>query len=611
VIRSLSRFLTGLRVAAPLSDGELLQQFVAQRDESAFEALVRRHGPMVLRVCRKHLPNQEDAEDAFQATFIVLVRKAGSVAHESLASWLYGVACRIAMKTRTTAGRRGSHEHQAGQQAAAAHHPSEDSLPGDHEEQRSLIAEELQHLPAKYREPLVLCYLQGKTNQEAAIQLGWPMGTVATRLSHARDLLRQRLTKRGLTLSSAALAGLSLEGTLVAALPSALVTATVEGSLKLLAGAPIGQQLSPRAIAWADAASRGGASTRSRLVAALCIGLGSLGLFAYLVSGSTVTPPPGGQPGPTPQVVAPVDLPGHKGTVQCVAVAPDASFVASGGADATVKIWPSDTGKVRQSLPLGDPVYALAISPDSRLLGVGAGKQLYLYEMPAGKMRFKVGLPALVNSLAFSPDSLTLEAGTGRFDGPLDQLNAAYTYDARTGNRTSGELHKRRGYTVNFNALGRLNALAPDTLMPPTGPKEQAKIFEKVVFCTLAVTKDGKRSAWTISNPDAKRGHLVFMGDYSTGKIGQSVFGPTSVPIRALTFSPDDRLLAAAGDRVTVWDMATFRALHRLPVGAPVHALSFSADGQVLAVAVGNKIQVWDLKTNQVQRTLEGEPSGQ
>jgi RNA polymerase sigma factor (sigma-70 family) len=167
----------------------LLERFTRQQDGAAFAALVRRHGPMVLRVCRRGCANAHDAEDAFQATFWVLVCKAGSIRRpELLANWLCGVAYRTAKKARASALQRRRHER-----LAACLPRREPSVDAAWQDLRALLDEELHRLPDKYRLPLILCYLEGKTNKEAARHLGWPPGSMSARLARGRQLLRERL----------------------------------------------------------------------------------------------------------------------------------------------------------------------------------------------------------------------------------------------------------------------------------------------------------------------------------------------------------------------------------------------------------------------------------
>ena len=174
------------------SDRQLLERFVRYRDEAAFERLVRRHGPMVLGVCRRVLGRAEDAEDAFQATFLVLMRKAAVIAQpELLGNWLYGVASRIARKARAQIFRRRRVEQEAPPLGS-----TEELRDECWRETRALLVRELARLPLRYREPLALCYLQGLTNKEAARRLGWPTGSISYRLARGRKLLRARLSDR-------------------------------------------------------------------------------------------------------------------------------------------------------------------------------------------------------------------------------------------------------------------------------------------------------------------------------------------------------------------------------------------------------------------------------
>jgi RNA polymerase sigma factor (sigma-70 family) len=216
-----------------VSDAQLLERFVAGRDEAgeaAFRALVERHGPMVLRVCQSVLGNRHDTEDAFQVTFQVLARNAGSIRKQgSLGSWLHGVAHHVALRTLTAARRRRAREMKVAkgtEMAAASPQPG-----ADRSDLTAAIHQEITRLPAKYRAPIVLCYLEGLTHDQAASELGWPVGTVRGRLARARDLLRTRLTRCGLTLSAGLVSVGALPETASAALPAALVEATVRAVL--------------------------------------------------------------------------------------------------------------------------------------------------------------------------------------------------------------------------------------------------------------------------------------------------------------------------------------------------------------------------------------------
>src|SRR5262245_30783040 len=174
-------------------DQELLQRLPGEQDEAAFEAILRQHGPIVLDVCRGVLANEADAEDAFQATFLVLARKAASIRKAAtLASWLHGVAYRTALKARAESAQRRKHEAHVPERPASG----PDSLTWT--EVRGVLHEELNRLSERHRRPLVLCYLQGKTQDEAAALVGLSKGTLKRRLERGRALLRERLVRRGL-----------------------------------------------------------------------------------------------------------------------------------------------------------------------------------------------------------------------------------------------------------------------------------------------------------------------------------------------------------------------------------------------------------------------------
>jgi RNA polymerase sigma factor (sigma-70 family) len=211
------------------TDRELLERFHRLRDQAAFEALVRRHGPMVLGVCRRVLHHVHDAEDAFQATFLVLVRRAGSLRDpELLANFLYGVACRVARKARTRLARQSQCERRGTSM------PAEDVYSDlAWQELRSVLDEELHALPAKYQAPLVLCYLEGLTNEEAARRLGWPAGSISYRLAKGREMLRHRLARRDQAFSADVLALLLLTRVTAEALPEELFRTTVQAALQL------------------------------------------------------------------------------------------------------------------------------------------------------------------------------------------------------------------------------------------------------------------------------------------------------------------------------------------------------------------------------------------
>jgi cobalt-zinc-cadmium efflux system membrane fusion protein len=266
------RQVVGAKEGGGLTDAQLLDRFVAGRDEAAFEVLLWRHGPMVLGVCRRLLRHEQDAEDAFQATFLALARKAeGITSQASLGAWLHRVASRVALRARRRTAERAARE-RAGVDTLPA--PPEPAALAD---LRVVLDEEVNRLPDRYRVPFVLCYLESRTQQEAARQLGCPPGTVASRLAWARDRLRARLTRRGLGLSTGALATLLRAEGAPAAMPAALVDATIKAALAFAAGGTAAAGLATAPAALAEGVLHAMRLTRIKTVAAVLLTLGALG----------------------------------------------------------------------------------------------------------------------------------------------------------------------------------------------------------------------------------------------------------------------------------------------------------------------------------------------
>jgi RNA polymerase sigma factor (sigma-70 family) len=261
------------------TDRQLLDDFTARRDEAAFAALVSRHGPMVLRVCRRVLHHEQDAEDAFQATFLVLARNTGSIRQrDTLGNWLHGVAYRTAMKAKRTAARRRNHEARlraVGPQTAAS--PTWD-------ETQAVLDEEIQRLPPCFREAFVRCILEGKSGLETAAELGCKEGTVRSRVKRARRLLQQQLARRGIKLA-ALLAALSVaESAARAALPATLARATIRFGLLVAAGEPAAGVIPSHVAALATGVIRAMFLTKAKIATTVLFSLGLLiagGTLAY------------------------------------------------------------------------------------------------------------------------------------------------------------------------------------------------------------------------------------------------------------------------------------------------------------------------------------------
>jgi RNA polymerase sigma factor (sigma-70 family) len=262
------------------SDAELLRRFRAQRDEEAFVALLKRHGQMVLRVCRRIGAREQDAEDVFQATFLVLARKADAIRNPtSVASWLHGVAHRLALEAKRQGARRRARERRAATITKVA--------PGTRvawEDLQALLDEALRQVPQRYRAPLLLCYLEGKTQEEAARQLGCPLGTVRSRIARGRERLKAVLERRGLRLSATALAAALAASDASAAVPPPLLHATARAALAYAAGMAPAKLVSAPVAALLQRGLQAIAMAKFKIVASALVLVCTLGLGAAVVA---------------------------------------------------------------------------------------------------------------------------------------------------------------------------------------------------------------------------------------------------------------------------------------------------------------------------------------
>ncbi len=316
----------------PPTDRHLLEHFAVCRDETAFAELVNRHGPLVLRVCRRVLHHEQDAEDAFQATFLVLARCHGSIQkRESLTAWLYGVAYRTSMRAKRSAARRRNHEARSQLKRHGASRPVSAASP-TWDDVQTILDEEIQRLPATFRAAFVLCVLGGKTVPAAAAELQWKEGTVSSRLTRARQRLQQQLLRRGIQLP-ALLAALSLAESTQAAVPSGLLQATIRlGSLSVAGGSSI-QQVSPLVAALAAGVSRALFLQKARIatLVLLALGLFATGAGVLIPQALTAPEPPIERPGaedPGPERKTPGAAPKDTVTFRGRVLSPDGQPVA-------------------------------------------------------------------------------------------------------------------------------------------------------------------------------------------------------------------------------------------------------------------------------------------
>ncbi len=580
VVRRIRDWLAA-RHGGDQTDAELLGRFAARHDEAAFADLVHRHGGMVLGVCRRVLGDADDAEDAFQATFLVLARKADSIRRgASLPSWLHGVARRVALEARKRAARRRCRERGAA--------TAEDVLDPQHaegKELRAVLDEELGRLPEKYRAPLVLHYLEGHTKEETARRLGWTEGTVSGRLARARDLLGSRLSRRGLVVSGGALAAALAAEATAACVSETLAGATVRLAGVFLAGPVVVSARCARIGALTDGVVRAMLMSRLKLVAAaaflvLAAGLGMAGLLYQAQAGL-----PGDVPGPPrvvtalPGVPAPprkpdqpllrVALPGR--TMLTVALSAHGRHLAVAPQDRTIiQLWDVATGKERTLAGHAFSITALAFSPDGKTLASATGSwlpdgapgEIKLWDVAAGTERATLGrLPVMVLALAFSPDGKTLASVS----------QSVKLWDVTTGKETA-DLPLQHADSVAFSPDGK----------------------------TLAVGQG--------VHEDITPGSVV-LWDLAAGKERASLEGHVGM-VGCLAFTPDGTTLASADSRGTIklWDVVA--AEERRTIRNPgdsffLVTLAITSDGRALLAIPrgmdGTYLKQWDLASGTEQ----------
>jgi RNA polymerase sigma factor (sigma-70 family) len=632
VLEHLRRLPT--RGADGVADQQLLTRFVAGRDGDAFTALMQRHGPMVVGVCRRLLREPHDVEDAFQATFLVLARKAGSIRKgESLGSWLHGVALRVARKIRLEAARRTRRERQR-----PAPEPAETGDALTWGELRSLLDEELGRLPAGWRAPLILCYLEGRTQDEAARQLGWSKSTLRRRLERGRRLLQCRLAGRGVTLSAGLFAPLLSTAEASAALPRALTAATVKAALGL-GGRQLGTQGAARPVALADGVLKGMGLTPGKLAAVLLLSVGLLalaGLGACWAVGDKKPAPavaeaptgdlPGEQAKPALAPGDPVDQLGdplpadalarlgtirlrHGAIVQALTFAPDGRSLASAGHDGTIHIWVTTTGKEllrieNQEFPgigLG-AVAVLAYSPDGKTLaGTRINQPPCLWDVATGKELRQFGGPAnRADWLAFSPDGKYLAYGRGHQEPFIIRIAEV---------KTGKDLCQYEGTWLVFSPDGKTLAYG--------GPVLDGQFRANPVIRVAEVSSGkephqlgGHKGGLAAFSPDGKTlatadRHMVRFFDLATGRV-RELPRPEGqgVGLQPLIFSPDGKTLAATGGgqkTIRLMEVATGKTIRTIELDGkrePVRALLFTHDSKrVISAHEDGYVRFWDAAT--------------
>jgi RNA polymerase sigma factor (sigma-70 family) len=583
--------------ARALRDRELLDRFLASADEGAFAELIRRHGPLVLRVCRLVLAQEQDAEDAFQVTFLLLARNAASIQKkEALAAWLHGVAHRTALAARRAAARRRRHERQA--QPMPQRNPATELAWW---EVQTILGEEVERLPAVYRAPFALCCLEGKSQAEAARELGLKEGTVSSRLNRARARLKERLARRGIDLS-AVLGAVFVAQEGRAAVPGALARTTAAGAARYAAGAGLGESVSVGAADLLRRMLTGGflGQTRWRglLVLVFCALFSGVGLYGPR-AGAGKRSDADGQIPPKAPVRAGADRPDGD---QALRLDVHGDALPAG---ALVRF-----GSVR--LPHGAPVCAVAFSPDGKLIASGGGSQRAGYGDPTASLwdaatgkelqRLK-GHVRSVCAVAFAPEGTAL--ATASMDGTVRLWQTATGKELRC--LQVGQPIR----TVAFSPSGKVLASGgADRVIRlwdmATGTELHRLPGHRTAPAGIVFTPDGKTLI------SAGMDGTIRLWEVATGKPLRYLGNPVD-PSLGIALAPDGRTLAAACSGVVVlWEVASGKLLHVLN-GHPQGALcvAFSADGRTLASGgADNTIRLWDPRTGRQRRQLVGHTGG-
>jgi RNA polymerase sigma factor (sigma-70 family) len=609
-------------------DGQLLTRYARDRDEEAFAAIVRRHGPLVLNVCRSVLHHHQDAEDAFQATFLVLARRADSIRKgEAVGSWLYGVAHRTACRALRAALRRRRRETRTTGRSPES--PASETML---RELQAILHEEVQGLSARLRAPFVLCCLEGKSRAEAAQELGVKEGTVSSRIDRARQRLQQRLAKRGITLAAALAACAVAAEAAPGAVPATLSATTIGEALAFASAGPS-----------AASAARALAEGILRDMLAARVGSGLIVLLAAtLVAGGVVAAAQRGRPEPPPEkapvaaAAAAVDLHGDPlpadalvrfGTlrfragsgIRTLAVFPDGKRLVAGG-DFLLAL---DLATGRPAWELSQRAEALALAPDGKVLAVGTNSELVLREADTGREigRFEQqvlpGQPALlkaahfagIDRVAFAPDGKLLASG-GTQDHIIRLWDVASRRQVRSFHVGGNSRISGLAFTADGGTLVASQDVAEEALCAwdvKTGARRYARrghgaVKESGHVRGLTMSPDGRTMA-TVGVHDT----LIRLWDAASGEEKGACRGLTMRPY-LVAFSPDGKFLVSSGceyvpqvrdDAVRLWEVASGREVGPLK-GQPhnVFALAFTPDGRTILTAGWDCcVRRWDAAT--------------
>jgi RNA polymerase sigma factor (sigma-70 family) len=567
------------------------------------------------------LADSADADDAFQVTFLVLVRKAASIRPRGMVSnWPYGVAHNTALKAKAMNQKRRVKEKEAGWM----------TKPEVAEEVwrqlQVLLDEEMGRLPDKYRVPIVLCDLEGKTIKDAARHLQWPQGTVATRLAQARRMLAKRLAKQGLTLSGAALATLLSHGAASASVPPPLVISTIKAASLFAAGsAATPGVISTKVATLVEGVMKTMLLNKLKLATVALMILAAAGIsvsvashYAYAEQPSPSTRKSEAQSsGPGPAAVQQTQetwkivstLKGHEDPVHCLAFGPD-DVLLSGGKDGHIRVWDATTGKVIRTL---------------QNKGEGGGVAGFTYAPDASwvNFRFENGIALSFDKFMKDGKPVNIGPGLGFNDGkfaPLAMGPDGKTYAWRTEDKGK-KVAVWFGYDLMQKVLGELTNHAeclghedevlcadfsPDGELLATGSADKtARLWDAALGKEKCTLKGHKNGILVVAfAPDGKtlatgsKDGLVKLWDVATGKEKATLKGHDVA--RCLAFSPDGKTMASGGDDKTIklWEVATGKELTTLKGHTDsVRSLNFNRGGNRLASAGLDKVvKIWEPK---------------
>ena len=580
------------------TDAELLERFVSQADESAFAVLVARHGPMVHGVCRRVLDNDHDAEDAFQAVWIVLARSARRLTRrELLGNWLYGVAQRTALKARTARARRARHERQA----TAAMSTEADCLL-DWRELRPILDEELGRLPLKQQAAVVLCYLEGRTLVEASQLIGCPPGTVATRLARARELLRTRLERRGLILPAAALATLLAERAAPALVPVALQSSCVTAAM-VAAGHASTAAITAPVLELAEGVLRSMFIARLTgklsVLLLLVVGVAGTGLIAHHVLAEPVPQveePADPRPAPGKDAVAPPERKPDAPAPQewkvrkvidpeddrvlfdrVLGLSPDGKVAATARNLKDIVLWDTATTKELGAIPIeeGCEVRTIRFSADSRTV-VAAGTM--------GVFFLDVAKLSEISRTPFPRRSVEVR----KREIPLVCMATILSADLK---------HAAASWSDGSVLVWDLSVKKEPLVLRVQQPEDQISHLAAMAF-----SPDGKTLV-----TGGKTGELRFW-DSQTGKEGKKVdMGPR--PINGIWYTPDGKtMILATGHGLRLCDPDTGKERQKFAGFAGTFPNALSADGNLLAALVNGEVILYDLKAGKKLAVLRSDP---